>query len=169
MSVVSGVHLESDAFIVVIHLDSNVEVLTILSFHNSEPLFVRVGNSVSHLVASIFEDFLFKLIIELWSDQIGLVLGIINRWLDVSVWRNQVLVFGVQVVSSAVSLESLGWWLLVQYLILIVDNVLDLNLKSLLRSWLSNVVGKGEDLDFVLACNLWWLIDINVWLLLISR
>jgi hypothetical protein len=85
---------------------------------------------MSQLVTSIISYFLLEFSIVFWSDQISFILSIINYGFDMSVTGDQILVLGVQVVSSAISLESFGRWSLVQHFVFIDNDVLNLFGKS---------------------------------------
>jgi hypothetical protein len=85
--------LESNTFIVVILFYSDIQIFSTFALHNSKSLFVSVGDPVGHLIASVIDNFLLKLIVILRSDQFCFVLGIIEDSLDVGIACNQILVF----------------------------------------------------------------------------
>ena len=154
MMVVSGIHLECDSLHVVVLLDQDIQILAIFALHYSEPMFVRVANSMSQLVTSIFRNFLLEFSIVFWSDQFSFILSIINYRFDMSVTGDQILELGVQVISSAICLESFGGWSLVQHFVLIGNDVLNLFGKSSHWLRLCDVVGEAEDLNLVFSGDL---------------
>lgn len=154
MRVVSCIHLESNTFFVVILFYSDIQIFSTFALHYSKSLFVSVGDSVGHLVASIFRNFLLQFMVVSRSYHIPLVLGIIKRSFNVGIACNYILVFRIHIIRLIVSLESFAARFLIQNSCLVNNNVLKLPWKSSHFLGLSNVVREGLDFDLVFSCDL---------------
>jgi hypothetical protein len=88
VGVVPCIHLESNTLFVVILFYSDIQIFSTFAFHNSKSLFVSVGDSVGHLVASILNDILFLIFTILSSNHFSKILRVIKASLDGGVARD---------------------------------------------------------------------------------